>query len=269
MQQTSDTYKRILLGDHKFETSVSIGGSGRLCDEHGNVILFGKDTLLVDKGGPESGFKDERLFDVRSNTEFFKDRTPGVGTANSAYVDITMMAQHNIPPKARVSIFVRAANVENQEDKSEWLQQGVFFIDTRKQTHDDRGFDILTIKGYDAMLLSEMSYPSDSTHDYPLLDKTMVQFIADNMKIDAKGSGISVDPRTWDIMTAGYKFPLPVGYSMREVLCMIAAAYGGSFIISPVGELRLVSMFDLPPETRYLITEDGNRITFGGNYLLV
>ena len=119
------------------------------------------------------------------------------------------------------------------------------------------------------MLLAETTYPSDDHHDYPLLDTAMVQFIADNMKVDPGGRGIQVDPRTWNIMTAGYKFPLPVGYSKREVLCMIGAAYAGSFIISPVGELRLVSMFDLPPETRHLVTEDGYKITFGGDYILI
>ena len=41
------------------------------------------------------------------------------------------------------------------------------------------------------------------------------------------------------------------------------AAYAGNFIISPTGELRLVSMFDLPPETRVLCTEDGYKIVFG------
>ena len=50
---------------------------------------------------------------------------------------------------------------------------------------------------------------------------------------------------------------------------MIAAAYAGNFVISPTGELRLVSMFDLPPETRNLITEDGYKITVGGIYILV
>ena len=50
---------------------------------------------------------------------------------------------------------------------------------------------------------------------------------------------------------------------------LIAAAYAGNFIISPTGELRLVSMFDLPPETRHLITEDGYKITFGGDYILL
>lgn len=266
MQTTSDTYKRILAGEHQFETSVTIGDSGRLVDDDGGLILFGGDSILVDTGGPESGFREDKLFSVDSTGEFFKEGYPGVGYANAAYVDISMVAPYNIPRKGRICIYVRAVN---DTEKSEWVQQGVYYIDTREQTHDEHGFDVLNIQAYDAMLLSEITYPGDNQHDYPLLDKTMVQFIADNMKIDAGGRGIQVDPRTWGIMTAGYEFPLPVGYSMREVLGMIAAAYAGNFIISPTGELRLVSMFDLPPETRHLITEDGYKITFGGLYILV
>lgn len=266
MQETSDTYKRILLGDHWFENSVVIGENGRLVDDDGGLILFGGDAILVDTGGPESGFREDQLIKVKSTQDFFTDDCPGVGSAISCYVDVEMIAPYNVPKKARAALYCRATN---GYDTSEWIQQGVYFIDTREQTHTGRGYDILNIRAYDAMLLSEITYPSDNQHDYPLLDKTMVQFIADNMKIDADGRGIQVDPRTWDIMTAGYKFPLPVGYSMREVLCMIAAAYAGSFIISPTGELRLVSMFDLPPETRHLITDDGYKITFGGVYILV
>ena len=266
MQTTSDTYKRIIAGEHQFETSVVIGDSGRLVDKDGGLILFGGDSILVDTGGPESGFREDKLFSVDSTSEFFKDGYPGVGYANAAYVDISMVAPYNIPRKGRIGIYVRAVN---DTEKSEWMPQGVYYIDTREQTHDERGFDVLNIQAYDAMLLAEITYPSDNQHDYPLLDKTMVQFIADNMKIDTGGLGIRVDPRTWDIMAAGYKFPLPVGYSMREVLGMIGSAYAGNFIISPTGELRLVSMFDLPPETRHLITDDGYKITFGGMYILV
>lgn len=266
MQQTSDTYKRIIQGSHRFDTSVTLGDSGRLVDGGGNVITFGGDAILVDTGDPESGFREDTLFSVSTKSPFFKDSTPGVGAATSGTVNIQMKAPFNIPKKARICIYSRAVN---DTEKSEWLQQGVYFIDTRTQVHDERGFDVLTIDGYDAMMLAESTYPSDNRHDYPLLDKDMVQFVADNMKIDADGSGISVDSRTWDVMTAGYKFPLPVGYSMREVLCMIAAAYAGNFVISPTGQLRLVSMFDMPPETRLLITEDGYRITIGGDYILV
>nr|DAP58890.1 MAG TPA: hypothetical protein [Caudoviricetes sp.] len=266
MQETSALYKKIIQGEHWFETSVTIGESGRLTDERGDVITFGGDSILVDTGGPESGFREDRLFEVNTKAPFFKDSTPCVGSAVSGTANIKMIAPFNIPKKARICIYSRAVN---NTDKSEWVQQGVYFIDTRKQVHDERGFDVLSLKAFDAMMLSEVTYPSDNQHNYPLFDKEIVQFIADNMKINADGSGVRVDPRTWEIMTAGYKFPLPVGYSMREVLCMIAAAYAGNFIISPTGDLRLVSMFDMPPETRHLITEDGYKITFGGLYILV
>ncbi|MCI7638216.1 MAG: hypothetical protein MSS60_00090 [Clostridiales bacterium] len=267
MQQTSETYKRILAGGtHWFENSVVIGDSGRLVDDDGGLILFGGDAILVDTGGPESGFREDKLVSVKANQESFASDGPCVGSAVSAYADVKMLSPYNIPKKARIAIYIRAAN---STETSEWIPNGVYFTDTREQTHTLLDFDILTLHAYDAMLLSEITYPSDTQHDYPMLDKDMVQFIADNMKIDADGRGIQVDPRTWDIMTAGYKFPLPVGYSMREVLCMIAAAYAGNFIISPTGELRLVSMFDLPPETRHLITEDGYKITIGGLYISI
>ena len=267
MQQTSDTYKRILSsGSYWFENSVVVGENGRLVDDDGGLILFGGDSILVDAGGPESGFREDKLFSVKTNQEFFKDGCPGVGSAVAGYVDVEMVAPYNIPKKARTSIYVRASN---GVETSEWIPQGVYFIDTREQTHTGNGYDVLKLKAYDAMLLAEITYPSDNQHDYPMLDKDIVQFIAEHMNIDSDGNGISVDKRTWEIMTAGYEFPLPVGYSMREVLCMIAAAYAGNFIISPIGELRLVSMFDMPPETRHLITEDGYKITFGGLYISI
>ena len=231
MQSTSQLYKDILQGSHWFETSVVVGDASRLVDKDSGLILFGGDSILTDAGGPESGFKDDQLFAVQTEGEFFKDREPGVGAALSGEVDITMVAPYNVPKRSSIRIFTRAVNAISA---SEWVPQGVYYIDTRQQTCSDRGFDVLNIHGYDSMRLADITYPSDSAHDYPLLDRTMVQFIADNMKIDSKGRGISVDPRTWNIMQAGYKFPLPVGYSMREVLCMIAAAYAGNYIITQI-----------------------------------
>lgn len=272
MQETSALYKKIIQGEHWFETSVTIGDSGRLVTESGDVITFGEapqevTSILVDTGGAESGFREGSLFSVTTKAPFFKDSSPCVGTAVSGTVNIEMIAPFNVPKRGRICIYTRAVN---DTEKSEWLQCGTYYIDTRKQVHDERGFDVLTLEGYDAMLLAEVTYPSDKSEEkdgesrYPMLDKTMVKFIADNMKIDPNGkNGISVDPRTWELMTAGYKFNLPAGYSMREALGMIAASYAGNFIISPTGELRLVSMFDLPPETRVLCTEDGYKIVFG------
>ena len=42
MQETSELYKKIIQGEHSFETSVTIGDSGRLVTESGDVITFGE-----------------------------------------------------------------------------------------------------------------------------------------------------------------------------------------------------------------------------------
>ena len=70
-------------------------------------------------------------------------------------------------------------------------------------------------------------------------------------------------------MNKGYMFPLPLGYSSREVLGLIAASYGGNFIISDENQLLLIKLGDLPRETNYLIDEDGDVIIFGDDMILV
>jgi hypothetical protein len=45
--------------------------------------------------------------------------------------------------------------------------------------------------------------------------------------------------------------------------------YVGCFIMSEVGELRLVSLLELPPESNLLVTEGGDPIEFGGVCILL
>ena len=139
--------------------------------------------------------------------------------------------------------------------ESEWIAQGIFYIDTREVTANNNGLDILTIHGFDAMLKTEQMYSSNETVG-DALDISYVQTIADAI-------GVTADPRTWDIMGSGYMIPFPVGYSMREILGYIASAYAGCFIISDTGQLRLVALEDIEDETRYLIDEIGEIIVFG------
>lgn len=268
MQETSALYKQILAsGDYWFDTSLVIGESGRLVDNRGNLITFGGDAILVDNGGADTSSREDILMSVSINQALFKNEQPECGSAISSEIDVEMIAPFNIPKKARMALYVRA---NNGVQHSEWVLQGVFYIDTREQSQTDTGLDTLKIHGYDAMILSETTCPDTGQTTGRIRDVDLVQFIADNMKPDTSSkSGVPVDNRTWEIMTKGYTFPIPIGYSMREVLCMIAGAYAANFIISPTGELRLVRMFDLPPETRYLITDDGYRITFGNDRILI
>jgi len=261
MQNTSALYDELIAEpNHWFECALAIGESGRLIDEIGDVLIFGNTAILVDSGGAETAFREEVLMSMSTTHSVFNEQYPTVGSAVSGEIDVTMIRPYSdIPKMARIVPFVR---VTDGERHSEWLQKGVYYIDTRETSHNSNGLDILTIHGYDAMLKFEMNYPSDSVNNYPMLDTDMVQFLANSINIP-------VDPRTWERMTEAYTFPLPVGYSSREVLGAIAASYGGNFIMSDEGQLLLIRLSDLPRETNFLVTESGDVIIFGDDKIVV
>jgi hypothetical protein len=151
--------------------------------------------------------------------------------------------------------------------ESEWLPKGVYYIDTRQTSHNDDGVTLMELHGYDAMLKAEQYWdadmmPPDGWPDDGLTDIQVVQMIANKM-------GVEVDSRTVTDMDGGYKIPMPIGYTLREVLGYLAAPYLGCFIMTEQGKLRMVSILDLPPETNYLIDNAGYAITFGGTRILV
>lgn len=153
---------------------------------------------------------------------------------------------------------------DGAEGHSEWLQQGVYFIDTREVTHNDDGLNILTIHGYDSMLKTEDDYPS-TNHVWPYLDISVVNEIAQTI-------GVSVDSRVAKYLTANYMINLPTGYSMREVLEQIASAYAGNFCISHEGKLVFVPLYGYTEDFvgDYLADESDNALVFGneGWYIL-
>lgn len=231
MQNVSALYNTIVGGEHWFETK-----------------------LVIDNVGT---FDENQLFSVVTSHAMFSN-TPAVGMAVAGEIEVKMLyPSTEIPTMACLRPYVRACNATQQ---SEWLPQGVFYIDTRERTRDDTGLSFLTIHGYDAMLKAEQMYNGRITGTST--DIQMVNEIAYQM-------GVSVDSRTTALMTAAYSIPLPTGYTYREVLGYIAAMYAGCFIITDEGKLRLVTLYELPPETNYLIDNAGNWITFGGDRILV
>ena len=232
MQTTSALYNSILASDnHWFETRLVIDGVGT--------------------------FGETELFAVSTNLEMFQG-SPTLGKAVAGEIEIKMLLPSvNIPTMATLRPQTRARDATRQ---SEWLSQGVYYIDTRERTKNNDGLDILTIHGYDAMLRAEQMYHGRITGNST--DIQMVNEIAYQM-------GVSVDARTTALMTNAYTIPLPTGYSYREVLGYIASMYVGCFIMSDEGKLRLVSLLELPHETNYLIDQIGNAITFGGDRILV
>lgn len=259
MQTTSQLYKDILAEpSHRYEVSLAIGESGLLLDTQGNYITFGLGSnivrLLVDTGGAESGFNDTTLVSVKISQNLFDADLPKVGCAVSAEIDVEMIAPlTEVPKKARIVPYVR---VTNGTQTSEWIQQGVFYIDTREMTANEGGVSVLKFHGYDKMVETDKDFPSISSHDFPATDTVIVQDIAEAI-------GFDVDSRTWTAMNMAYQIGLPVGYSCREILQYIAGAYCGNFIINESGDLRLVSLNEMPQETNLLIDNLGYRIVFG------
>ena len=232
MQSTSALYQTIIAGDHWFETRLIIDGVGT----YGETDLF-----------------------AMSTTHEMFHNSPTIGSAVAGEITVKMVYPQDvtIPAMAKLLPQVRACNATQQ---SEWISQGVYYIDTRERTVTEYGESVLELHGYDAMLKAEQMYNGRITGDST--DIQMVNEIAYQM-------GVSVDSRTTALMTAAYTIPLPTGYSYREVLGYIASMYVGCFIITDDGKLRLVSITELPPETNYLIDEQGDAITFGGDRILV
>lgn len=233
MQTTSALYQSILSGDnHWFESRLVIDGVGT--------------------------YGETDLFSISTSHQMFHG-SPTIGSAVAGEINVKMVYPQNvtIPTMAKLMPQVRVCNATQQ---SEWLSQGVYFIDTRERTVTEAGESVLELHGYDAMLKAEQMYNGRITGDST--DIQMVNEIAYQM-------GVSVDSRTTALMTAAYTIPLPTGYSYREVLGYIASMYVGCFIITDEGKLRLVSITELPPETNYLIDQVGDAITFGGDRILV
>lgn len=259
MQQTSDLYKSLFADlvagkpGVRYETRMTIGDAGTLIDKKGDSITFGGVRILVGSSGPDSGLDESVLISVKTALRMFSNDTPSIGDCVSSEIDVSLLQPAGtIPRQARLVPYVRLTDGLRN---SEWLQQGVYFIDTRGTSGSDR-VKKMSLHGYDAMLKAEADYPP-STLQWPALDIDVVREIAESM-------GVAIDTRTVAIMTRGYLIEYPADYSQRETLGYIASLYAGCFVMSDLGELRLVQLAGIPPETRYLVTEDGQAITFGG-----
>lgn len=241
MQTVSALYNTIIAQtNHWFETRVRING-----------VYYGETQLMS----------------VTATNRIFASEQPTVGGCLSGELEVKMLAPTvAIPRMAEVRPYVR---VKDGTRTSEWIPQGVFYIDTRETTHNDNGLDILTLHCYDAMLKAEADYPSTST-SFPKSDVNVVKEIAKTMGLQSSITATSgIDPRTLTLMNKNYQIGLPVGYSMREVLGNIAAMYAGNWIMNYDGKLRLITLTELPSETNYLIDSAYDAITFGGDRILV
>lgn len=281
MQSTSALYRSILANEHYFETrliidNVATFGEGDLFSISTNLMMFSSTPVI---GKAVSGEIEVRMAMQNKTIPVMARLRPQVRVCGQASVSdsvtitaekissqyftrsnevITVASGAEATVSGEVLSFPVTSTVFSQ---SEWLPQGVFFIDTRETTQNSDGLPVLTIHGYDAMLKTEQIYTSNAVvgDDY---DTAYVAAIASAI-------GVSVDNRTWQIMGTGTIIPFPVGYSMREILGYIAATYVGCFVMTDEGKLRLVALPDLPVETNLLIDEIGDVLVFGEDAILI
>lgn len=229
MQTTSALYQQIVADPSRFfKTKVEIAGNEL---DESQIIELEREAIGV------------------------ADKKPSVGGALASQITLTILEpDFSIPRMAAVSVFVQACT---ETQSSEWIPEGTYYIDTRQHNQTVNGVGTLKITAYDTMLKADQDYPS-TNHAWPYRDALVVAEIASVM-------GVNVDSRTDQFLTAGYLIDLPLGYTMRETLANIAAAYGGNFVISPAGQLLFVPLYGLAPEVsgNYLADESGNALVLG------
>lgn len=285
MYQVSALYNSILSGEHSFECALTFRDSDNQLFTISESDIFSVSTEYKMFSGetPEAGacvasemtLTILNKFDIprRGRIRLFV-RAHGTTTqGTSSYVaDNTLYLSNFVSVNNSILTFSDGSQAAVIGDVlgltnatgaqvSEWIPQGIFFVDTREVTHNSDGVDLMTLHAYDAMLMTEADYP-DTTHAWPTTDSNVINEIASTI-------GVSVDTRTWDLIDKNYSINLPVGYSMREVLENIGAMYGGNWIMSYEGELLFVGLASTPMETNYLVDNNNNAITFGGVRILV
>lgn len=184
----------------------------------------------------------------------------GIGNCVARELDLEVFPVGVIPRQAEIKVFVRLVL---GEQASEWVPQGVFFISTRQK---NKTTGSLVITAFDAMLKSEDVWPANEydLDDWPMTQQEAVEDIACRM-------GVEVDPRT--VLSGNFPVDYPVDengdLTMREVLSGIGVSNAANWIITIEGKLLQVGATDISDETNYLVTENGNAITFGGVRILV
>lgn len=174
-----------------------------------------------------------------------------VGNTCSAELDITFWPKGDIPKMAKIVPYVLL--------DGNWRKLGVFWTDTRSRVGDK-----LNILAYDAVMRGDIVWVPDDALEFPMTMPQAVQVICGLMDVE-------LDSRT--VLNSAYTIDYPANdYTLRDVLGFIGAAHGGNWIVTNEGKLLLVPLFSgkiVVSETNYLVTENGEPITFGGVRILV
>lgn len=200
-------------------------------------------------------YGEDQIVSLSTTSGLFIEDTMGIGGAVAKEIDLVLRQPGNIP---RMAQMIPSYRLVKGTQASEWIQKGIYYIDTRST---DEVTGVMTIHGYDDMLKAEQVWEPAQSLEFPMPMDDAVNVIAGLM-------GVTLDPRTQISHTYTIDYPAN-DYTLRDVLRYIAVANAGNWIITDDGKLRLVSFGEIPTETNYLVEEDGDAITFGGDRILV
>ena len=122
-------------------------------------LIIGESTEAIDTQNPSTnGFGENKLMSVKTTKRVFSNNVPEVGCCpcGEIYIDM-LMPDVTVPRMAMLIPYIRLVSTDGL-GVSEWLRKGVYYIDTRENTHNLDDLDILTIHGYDAMMRAEVEY---------------------------------------------------------------------------------------------------------------
>lgn len=200
-------------------------------------------------------YEEDRLVNLRVYGGLFMESTLCIGSAVSRQIRLTVRDPGAIPRMAEIKPFFCLAK---DGLVSEWVQKGVFYINTREPSDTE---NTLIINGFDSMMKSERVWEPEQSLVFPMDQRTAAAHIAQLMGVELE------NPEEID---TGYFVDYPANdYTQRNILQFIAGANGGNFTMTDAGKLRLVKVNDLPAETNYLVTETGQNILIGGVRILV
>lgn len=227
MQTVSDTYMRLWKSAwHQKEHKVVIAG-----------VEYGEESIA------DLPVVSKRLFDADK---------PVVGACAGAQIDLAFIPDGDIQRAAEIRLYTRLVL---EDEVSEWIPKGVFYIDTRKL---DTESGVLTIHGYDGMLKGEAPFLEEVDQgDWPRKSSVLVSEICGKM-------GVELDARTELDDSILIPYPDSFDTTCRELLSMVATAHCGNWTMTDTGKLRLVPLHSIPEATNYLVDQNGDTISLGG-----
>ena len=156
------------------------------------------------------------------------ENTVEVGNATAAVLTLEINQKGTIAKRAKVVVQYRLVL---DDAKTDYIPQGTYWINTREASGR-----YLKLTCYDAMLMGQQNYLSDTTaDDWPKQESDCVAEIAQRI-------GVELDSRNSIGTGDNHTVSMPVGRTMRDVLQQIGAANGGNWCITPAGKLHLVPL---------------------------